>query len=220
MMLIVWMKYNIRSLKVSISWKARCKYFSQICLSNKILCFPIKPFQLDWSQRNLLMEIYPFINARLNIEPAQKIIGYPLNPLFWVWPAGDPVVWGKTWSPAWPVLLTVTSHVSPSVWSTRGVQPTMQTLTDNSGLACTTWKYIARVVNSDFRICCKHTTSCSPDMSVFIRHARVRFNKPDKKLQTDRLFINPDWLSMLEVNEFNTPQTPVFKVLNLLATWC
>ena len=51
---------------------------------------------------------------------------------------------------------------------------------------------LARVVNSDFRICCKHTTSCSPDMSVFIRHARVRFNKPDKKLQTDRLFINPD----------------------------
>ena len=70
---------------------------------------------------------------------------HDLNPLFWVWPAGDPVVWGKTWSPAWPVLLTVTSHVSPSVWSTRGVQPTMQTLTDNSGLACTTWKYIALI---------------------------------------------------------------------------
>ena len=33
----------------------------------------------------------------------------------------------------------------PSVWSTRGVQPTMQTLTDNSGLACTTWKYIAMI---------------------------------------------------------------------------
>ena len=34
---------------------------------------------------------------------------------------------------------------SPTVWSTRGCQPTMQTLTVNSNLACTTWKYIALI---------------------------------------------------------------------------
>ena len=33
-------------------------------------------FQHYWSQRNLLMEIYPFINARLYIELSQEIIGY------------------------------------------------------------------------------------------------------------------------------------------------